>query len=366
MPHYPPPARPLGPDAEGQWVGHWLSPEWTQEVDAWVAERLAEHGRHVSGVPVTYRPRFWSVVRSYVTVEGLVWLKENNPGHRHEAALATTLASLAPDDVIVPLAVDRERSRLLTDDQGPTLTHADVADRPTRRTVVRALARLQCSLLGRVTPTDHDGLIVLPPTSAGDRVRAVLNEWATFPKAHPLHHDPAVLARVRRAADVLDQQTATLGDAVPLDLEINDVYPANIFADRSTGVLRPRFFDFGNALWAHPFVTLHGFLDSVVEWTRAPLSVEDRRELYDAYVEIWSDRLDADPRVLRHDLETTECLVGVHRLVSWLRLIPYADPLELEARAEIPRKYLAEVAALASPVPRLPRHAAAPPGQVEL
>ncbi|WP_427886932.1 hypothetical protein ACQHIV_28935 [Kribbella sp. GL6] len=141
-----------------------------------------------------------------------------------------------------------------------------------------------------------------------------------------------------RAADLLDR--ACVSDLVPLDLEVNDVYPANIFADRTTGVLRPRFFDFGNTLWAHPFVTLHGFLDSVAEWTRAPLSPEDRADLVTTYLTIWHNHLAADPAVLRQDLAATEPLTAVHRLISWTRLIPYADPTELRTRAQIPLTYL--------------------------
>jgi hypothetical protein len=274
-----------------------------------------------------------------------VWFKENNPGHRFEAGLVATLAQFAPYDVIVPLAVDRERGRLLADDHGTTLWHPDVEDQATRCTVVRALARLQCSLLGRLDPTEHPGMLELPPAEAGNRVRAVAEEWSALQTDHPLHLDPDMLVRAKQAADVLDRRTASLSDLVPLDLELNDVYPANIFADRSTGVLRPRFFDFGNAIWAHPFVTLHGFLDSVVEWNRSPLSHEHREALLDGYVAVWSDHLDADPQVLRHDLDATEALVGVHRLVSWLRLVPYADPIELRTRAEIPLQYLARVAA---------------------
>ena len=338
--HDPPPARPLGPDAEGQWVRRWTSPEWTQVADAWVARRLAEHGRRISGVPVTYRARFWSVVRCYPTVEGLVWFKENNPGHRFEPALVAALARLAPYDVIVPLAVDRECRWLLTDDQGTTLTHADVADQRTRCIVVDALARLQCTVLGRLDLTEYDGMVDLDPRAAGDRVRAVAEEWSA------LQFDPELLKRAARAADVLDRRTASLSDTVPLDLEINDIYPANIFADRSTGVLRPRFFDFGNALWAHPFVSLHGFLDAVTDWTRAPLSRPDRDELLTTYLTVWRDHLDADPQVLRTDLAATEALTNVHRLTSWHRLLPHADPLELRARAEIPHNYLTAIAAL--------------------
>jgi hypothetical protein len=346
VPHYPPPPRPLGPDAEGQWVRRWTSAEWTQTADAWVGCRLAELGRRISGEPVTYRARFWSVVRCYPSVEGLVWFKENNPGHRFEAGLVAALARLAPDDVIVPIAADRERSWLLTDDQGTTLTHADVGDQPTRCIVVRALARLQCALLGRLDLTEHPGIIELAPSTAGERVRAVAREWASLKPGHPLRPSPEMLRRTEAAAEVLDRRTESLSDTVPLDLELNDVYSANIFADRSTGTLRPRFFDFGNAIWGHPFVSVHGFLDSVVEWTGAPLSRTGRAELLDVYLTVWRDHLDADPQVLRSDLAVAEALVGVHRLVSWLRLVPHADPLEIRARAEIPRHYLATVAAL--------------------
>ncbi|WP_405063081.1 hypothetical protein OG474_15970 [Kribbella sp. NBC_01505] len=328
-----PAARPLGPDAEGQWVRRWLSPEWDRVVDDWVGEQLAAR---IVGEPVTYRARLWSVTRCYPTTDGLVWFKENNPGHRFEAGLVAELARLAPDDVIVPLAVDRERGWLLAADHGPTLTHADVADQATRCKVVRALARLQTAVLGQLEP--HPGMVTLAPTAAGDRVRAIAREWAALPPNHPLRLDPGELHQAEAAADVLDQDLAQLSTSVPLDLELNDVYAANIFA---TG---PRFFDFGNAIWGHPFVSLHSFLTSVVEWTRWPLPRKDREELYDVYLAEWGD--------LYADLVATEALERVHRLVSWVRLIPYADSIELRTRAEIPLKYLREFSA-GSPAARV-------------
>ncbi|NIK55910.1 hypothetical protein [Kribbella shirazensis] len=257
------------------------------------------------------------------------------------------MARIAPDEVLVPLAVDRERSWLLAEDQGATLDHADVADQRSRCIVVRALARLQCALLGRLDPSEYSGMVEVHPNAAGDLVRDAARAWATLQPAHPLRLEADVLHRAERAADVLDRRTASLSDTVPLDVELNDIYPANIFADRSTGTLRPRFFDFGNAVWGHPFVSLHGFLDAVVDWTRAPLPPADRAALVDVYLQVWAEHLDADPQVLRDDLATTEALVGVHRLVSWQRLIPHADPLELESRAEIPLNYLTTVTALA-------------------
>jgi hypothetical protein len=334
----------LGPDADGQWVRRWTSPEWTREVDGWVGRRLAEQGRRVIGEPVTYRARFWSVVRCYPCAEGLVWFKETNPGHRFEAGLTAAIAHLAPHDVVVPTAVDRGRGWLLTNDHGRTLDHPDVADQATRCTVVHALARLQCALLGQLKVAEHPGLLVLPPGAAGDHVRTIALQWAALPPGHPLQAEPE---KAERAAHVLDRCTAAVSDTVPLDVEINDVYAANICADRSTGPLRLRFFDFGNALWGHPFVTLHGFLDSVEEWNEAPLSAADREALYDCYLAVWHEHLGADPQLLRRDLTATRILVYVHRLVSWLRLVPYADHIEIRTRAEIPRRWMATVAALA-------------------
>ncbi|GAA1603156.1 hypothetical protein GCM10009804_69490 [Kribbella hippodromi] len=244
-------------------------------MDAWVGDRIAEHGGRVTGTPVTYRARFWSVVRCYPTDNGLVWFKENNPGHGFEAGLVDTLAQLVPDDVIASLGVDRVRGWLLAPDHGATLTHGDVEDQPTRYAVVQALARLQCSLLGRVA---HPGIITLAPSTAGDRVRSIANEWAALQPTHPLHLNAKLVKRAGQAADVLDRRTASISDG---------------------------------------------------------------------YLTIWCDWLGVDLQVLRRDLAATEALLGVHRLVSWLRLVPYADAIELRTRAEIPRRYLAQVLALA-------------------
>lgn len=347
MLHNPPAARPLGPDADGQWVRRWTSPDWTQTVDAWVSSRLAERGRRITGEPVTYRARLWSVTRCYPSTGGLVWFKENNPGHRFESRLVAAMAQLAPDDLVVPITVDHERGWLLTDDQGTHLTDAEIADQSTRSIVVCALARLQCALLGNLKVAEHSGLVVLAPNTAGERVSAIAREWTELQPGHPLRLEPDELQRAERAADLLNRRTESISDAVPLDLEPGDVYGANILADRSAGTLRLRFFDFGNAIWGHPFVTLHGFLDSVEEWTGAPLSRTDRDALYDAYLTVWRDHLDADPQQLRDDLAATETLLVVHRLVSWLRLVPHADPIEIRTRGEIPRQYLANIVALA-------------------
>lgn len=343
MSDLPPAARPLGPDAQGQWVRRWTSRQWTDVVDAWTTARLAERGHRIVGDAVTYRARFWSVVRCYPSTQGLVWFKETNPGHQFEAGLTAAVARLAPDDVVVPTAVDRDRGWLLSADQGTTLGHSDVEDQSTRCLVVRQLARLQCALLGKLHFSEQQRLIVLPPNAAGSRVRRIATEWSGLPVGHPLRATPSILEQAERAAVTLDSCADSISGSVPLDLELNDVYAANILAQRSTGSLRLRFFDFGNAIWGHPFVTLHVFLETVEEWNETRLSVPHREALYETYLEVWSERLKVEQGVLYADLVAIESLVSVHRLISWLRLVPHADSIELKTRAAIPRKWMARV-----------------------
>lgn len=59
-------------------------------MDAWVGHRLAEQGRRIVGEPVTYRARFWSVVRCYASAEGLVWFVGPAPLVRAEGTRRPT------------------------------------------------------------------------------------------------------------------------------------------------------------------------------------------------------------------------------------------------------------------------------------
>lgn len=336
----------MGPDAAGQWVSRWRSAQWEATADAWVRDRLAERGRSISANPVTYRARFWSVVRCYPSDAGLIWFKENNPGHRFEAALVRELARLAPDHIAAPLAVDRDRGWLLTDDRGNTLSHSDVANQSIRRVIVRELARLQCALIGRLRPDDHPGMALVEPWAAGDWIRAVVRRWRALPPKHPLHLDRKKLERAESAAEVLDERTALLSDSVALDVEVNDVYPANIAMHTSSQPVMPRFFDFGNTLWAHPFVSVHGFIDAVENWGGTPISATDRDCLYEDYLSVWLDHVSADLEVLQADLAITAALVDVHRLAAWVDLLSHADEIEMRARANLPLQSLEAVCAV--------------------
>lgn len=99
--------RSLADDRGGAWVRHWQHPQWRADVDRWVHRSLAEHQLHPTGPAVTYKIRFWSVVRCYPTDAGLCWFKENNPGQAFEATLVARLDALAGElNPAIPVSLD--------------------------------------------------------------------------------------------------------------------------------------------------------------------------------------------------------------------------------------------------------------------
>ena len=301
-----------------------------------MTEQLAGQGIAVAGEPVTYKVRFWAVVRCYPTGQGLFWFKENNPGQAFEAALVAAMARELPQHVVAPLAVDPERGWMLTADQGTTLDQRAGDPMQAWRRLVVEYAALQ-----RDTAAAGDALLAAGLTSlAPDRLSGVVHrvaDWfADLGTEHPLRPTPAVLDDLRRAADRLDGWPVPV---VPMALDQNDLHVHNVF---SSG----RFFDFGDAVWGHPFATLECVRAALVNEDNAGAAAwpaDDPRldELEDAYLNEWTAF--APLADLRRELPAARPLHAVHRLVSWHRLLEHADDLECAAWARSPRVWLAEV-----------------------
>ena len=102
----------------------WQQPGWRTAVDAWVAERLAEHGLRVTG-PAEDRARPWALVSRVPTDAGPVWFKACTVGVAHEVGIYEVLQRRAPGHVLTPLAADPAAGWLLLPDGGRTLRVAE-------------------------------------------------------------------------------------------------------------------------------------------------------------------------------------------------------------------------------------------------
>ncbi|ADB34023.1 hypothetical protein Kfla_5007 [Kribbella flavida DSM 17836] len=346
----PPTPRSLEKDAEGQWVRRWSGADWFAAVDVWVRTELAGAAIAVTGGPVPYKVRFWATVWCYPTDHGLFWFKENNPGQAFEAALVGVMARELPQHVIAPLAVEPVRGWMLTADQGLTLDEqlagADVDPLPLWRRLVTEYAELQRDTIPAGPALLASGLTAAEPEGLGETVHGIADWFDALAADHPLA--VGSLDDVRRAADNLSSWTAKLSGAIPLALDQNDLHARNVFSASPSAPFR--FFDFGDALWGHPFVTLSCVQSALVDpddpgsWTEDDARLQ---EVKDAYLTQWTDLAPLD--LLRAELDVAQPLHVVHRLISWHRLLVHADETEAAAWSLSPHHWLAEVARLFAP-----------------
>ena len=285
----------------------WAGAGLTDEVAQWVGSVL---GAVDSVEQAKVRP--WAVVWQVRRGEESWYAKANCPGQQFEAELVSVLARVAPSYVVPVTAVDADRGFLLTPDQGSVFAEQVAADDlgAWTRLVVRAmeLARLA---------SDH-GADLLATGLTGARV------------------PDEVAERVAAWQDELD----ALG--LPDTLVHNDLHGHNAF-DLADGL---RFFDFADAVWAHPLATLLVPLNVLSGDLGDPGPDDPRlRRVADAALEVWSDL--APLTELRRALPAALRLGCLGRAESWSRIEPH---LSREDHAEYGGAAAAWVARVGDPV----------------
>ncbi|WP_405063482.1 aminoglycoside phosphotransferase family protein [Kribbella sp. NBC_01505] len=269
----------------------WDHAAWRREATGWLVEQLDQLGIRETG-PMRVRLRPWSVIVRVEAAEPL-WFKANPAGSAFEPALTRRLAQLVPDHVLTPYAVDAERGWSLLPDGGQLLR--DVEREP--RHWAEALgqyAEFQRALVDHVHELDQLGVpdgrpAVLPElfdqlAGADQRLRKLrpeLVEWCT--------------------------ELASFG--IPDTIDHADLHENQIFTgDRYT------FFDWGDAVVAHPFCSLL----VPIERAAHELGPEVIPRLRDAYLEHWP----GDSRTLRRAADLAWQLGSLTRATSWQRLFP--------------------------------------------
>ncbi len=301
-------------------VAVWSSAGWMESARVWLDERLGAAGIERTGPVEQPHVQPWATVLTAPTTSGPVWLKACCPGTAPEVGLYEFLVRTVPDSVLRPIASDTTRGWLLLPDGGTPLgercTGAELADAVAG--VLLRYGRLQRDL------TPHaDGLVaagvadmrpaVLPARfdTAVEVVGSVIGRMGT-------DADRAEFQQVRGLRSGVAEWAAELASSPgAASIDHNDLHAWNMLAG-------DRFYDWGDAVVAHPFASALMALRSLA----GELGVEPDHptilRVRDAYLHAFADL--APHAELVHTLELACRLGKVARALTWHRAVAYEAP----------------------------------------
>jgi hypothetical protein len=302
----------------------WSSGAFETELRDWVGEALHRLGTElVSLESVHQRP--WSTVWRGVASDGAIyWAKQNCAHQSFEAALLVALDRLAPHRVVPVVAVDLGRGLHLVPDQGPVLAvTVDDDDVDAWCRVVAEAMELQRELVGHEAALVGAGLTALPPAQSGDYVEARVASLTALAHDDARRMDDDTAQRLRALLPLVRQWAADVeGLGLPGSLVHNDLHANNVFAT-AHGM---RFFDFGDALLAHPLSALFVPLNVLSHRFRAAPDDPRLRRVADAALEVWADVVPVG--ALRSALPSALRLGRLGRAESWVRVSATLTPEE--------------------------------------
>lgn len=295
----------------GSFSGHVTSAAWRADVEAWVHDRVEEQGRRITGPLDQRRVRAWSTQLVVPTDAGPLWFKANCPSMAFEPALHDLLATLVPDEVDRPFAIDASRGWIMTTDRGTTLGDSHEPTIDDWCAVVATTAHLQREVADHRDEVLATGVQDCSPHTVPKRFERLLELFTALPPNHPTHVDAdleaELVATLPRLVDACEQIAVS---PLPVTVQHGDLHPWNVFSTGEPGAGSLRVFDFGDVQWA-----------PAIEVLRVPHGVilaEDRlpwQPVRDAYVAEWSDVIDA--RSLHAMWEASAFTQPVNRAETW-------------------------------------------------
>jgi hypothetical protein len=314
-------AKRAGPD-HGSGTEVWSSAWWREQAVSWLDERLAATGIRRTGRVDQPHLRPWATALAAPTTAGRVWLKATGPTTAFEVGLYQLLQRVAPDHVLTPIAVDTTRGWILLPDGGPPL-----GDRLTGGDLVAALetALPQYAQLQRDLVPHADELLALGVTDMRAAVMPARFEEALEAVGRSVRRrgSPADQAVVQDVAAIRDRYAGwcqrLAGAPGSPSLDHNDLHPWNILVAESDGLGRARFYDWGDGVVAHPFVSMLVPLGFMRDHLEVGDDAPELRRLRDAYLEPFGDL--GPSAELAATLELA-CRVGkVARTLTWNRTV---------------------------------------------
>jgi Phosphotransferase enzyme family len=240
-----------------------LEGDYTEPL-AWLDQQLDALGRELVAPVAIAKERPWATVLRAETDHGVVWLKISGAGTRFEVGLYDLLHRIAPDHVLEPLAIDVERAWIVLPDGGVLLADQTDEERLPGQlaTAFAQYAELQLAVAPSADDLFAVGLTDMRATVMPQRFEEALEFVAPYLARRGT---PDELAAFEQLGDMRAQVAdwcRRLADAPgAASFDHNDLHPWNIFwADEPDGP-KVRFYDWGDAVVAHPFASMLVGLD---------------------------------------------------------------------------------------------------------
>jgi hypothetical protein len=291
----------------------WTDPGWVANTSSWVETSLRRIGMPLTGPIEQPRVRPWATVLRAPTRQGIVWCKGMVEPVAHEPVAVSILSRIAPDRLPRLLAADAGRRLMLTADGGMRLRDLDDERRDPKRwqAMLRTYARLQrdvehaaSELVGAGVP---DRRLAVLPGQVAELVEELRPEG------------------VEGLADRVAAACAELAALrIPATIEHSDLHDAQVFVDPRGD----RFFDWGDASVAHPFMSLTVALRVFASTVGVPDDSPAVDAAIDAYLERW--RSLAPLAALRRAAALGRALGGASRALTWHAIALAAPATEQE------------------------------------
>jgi hypothetical protein len=319
----------MGPDSG---VAVWSSRAWRERAVGWLDEQLLEAAIERTGEVSQPRVRPWATVLSAPTTVGRVWLKAAAPRTAFEVGLHLLLHRVVPDQVLAPLATDPARGWLLLPDGGPALGER-LGPEELSDALVTALsqyARLQRELAPHAAEMLVLGVEDMRPARLPEQFERALAVADRYVSRRGTAGDRGVLEQLGTLRGPVAEWSARLAEAPgPASIDHNDLHPRNILFDPAGGLDPARFYDWGDAVLAHPFASLLVALGAVqgdvlgVD-VQHPLT----RRLRDAYLDGFADL--AGRAELVETLQLACRVALITRALTWDRAVQASGDADAE------------------------------------
>ncbi|MGA9102624.1 phosphotransferase [Aeromicrobium sp.] len=315
---------------------------WRADVEEWVHDRVDDHGHRITGPLDQRRISAWSTQLVVPTDAGPVWFKALCPSMAFEPALQDLLATVVPEEVDRPYAIDPRRGWMMTTDRGSTLAESHEPTLDDWHAVVATAAHLQREIATHREEVLATGVEDCSPGTVPRRFEMLVDRFSALPPDHPSHVDDdlrtELLATLPRLVDACAQIEAS---PMPVTLQHGDLHPGNVFATGESRSRSPdrrslRVFDFGDAQWAPALEVLsvpYGILTEAGTW---PF-----QSVLDAYTDAWHDVVDV--RSMHALWQATAFTQPVNRSLTWSGALTGATDQEVADWGIAPLHHLRRV-----------------------